>query len=797
MYNKDTQEGESIVINTEEKKVKLWSEVIKEINWASIGLCCLAFFMGRVQVLDAYYTLGIGYLGSICFNKHIRNWSTLLFILGLLTRGRMDHVTVKYLCVVGLLIGSRAYMDLTRIRYNAKNQSILVGISLFIIGLVDLLSSNWTFYKIALNGVEALVGLGCVIVFSYSVDVIYKERRTPLIQKEMVSMTVLIGCLLGGLIDFYIQVPVIKMIYFRDILTFVIIIGVTYLGGMNSGVIVSLIVSTVLVLMGYMPAHFVAIYTFAALIGSLFSILDRIGVVMATLVGLFLGFALFNNASIDFQIVGAYCIAAIVSLIIPRNYLGIVEWFDYPGEVDEERHLVRVQSILTDKLSQFSKAYEKLGKTFEQISDKESQISIREMNRIIEETGESMCPSCSMKNFCWKDYLNKTYQSNYEMIQAVEAKGQLMTRDIPDSFKKSCIHWENFAYTLELKLDVLTQTKIWKKRMIEMRKLVGEQFDAVSVSIDRLAQNIEGEFYFNKEVEKEIKEALTIRGVRSKDIMVLENSKHKREIHIYTYYRAENNFKENVLEAVEEAIEMPVEFDKYEYHAEEKYCYFKVKPKKIYNIIAGAAVHAKGKISGDVYSFMELEDGKYLLALADGMGSGRLANEESTATIELLEDFMDSGFSNELAVKMVNSILILKSDVENFSTMDITLIDQYTGVAEFLKMGAATSFILRGEELITIKSNSLPVGILNKVDLESYKRQLKDGDVIIMVTDGMLESKKDPLGKEDTFKHFILEAKTTMPEYLASHLMQKTRDLLDGAEHDDMTIVVARVWKQY
>jgi stage II sporulation protein E len=338
---------------------------------------------------------------------------------------------------------------------------------------------------------------------------------------------------------------------------------------------------------------------------------------------------------------------------------------------------------------------------------------------------------------------------------------------------------------------------MWKNRFVESRSLVGQQFEAVAQSINKLSLNIEKEFYFNKEDENLIKEALHATGIRTKDIMVFENGGRKEEVHVYTpYYKKDANLKESITEAINSVLGIKVEAEKTEYNEEENYLYFKFRVIKSYGVLAGAAFHAKGEISGDVYSFMEVEQGKYLLALADGMGSGKLALEESTVTIELLENFMDSGFKNDLAVKIINSVLVLKSDIENFSTMDITLIDEYTGVAEFLKMGAATSFILRNGEVSTIHSATLPIGILNDVDMEVCRKQLKDGDIIIMVTDGMLQGEERLLGKEDTFKHFILEAGTNNPSYMAEYLIKKSRDLLGNAENDDMTIIAARIWQK-
>jgi stage II sporulation protein E len=783
--------------NTKEENTDKLTEGLKMIDWPQVLLCVAGFLLSRIGVFGGFYTLGIAYIGATFFNKGLRKWGTIMSALGLASIGLFDPIIVKYLFVIALIILFRGYMSLTHTVFNIKNQAMITGYSFLLINAILFIINGFNLFDILTGLLEVVVGIGLVVILSYGTEVIIKNRRTPLTQKETISMAFLAACLLGALIDFYIQVPFFKSIYFRDVMTFVVIIAITYLGGTNNGVTMSLVISTILVIIGYMPPHFVAVYTIAVLIGTIFSVLDRVGVIFATGIGLLLGFALFNNRIVDMQIFGAYLTASFISLCLPRKYFGFSDWFGYGQEREDEKHLLRIQKIISERLIQFSKAFSSLSTTFEKISDKKVLLDEKDINHIIEDTGEKMCQNCSMKEFCWKDYIGQTYQSAYKMLDLIEQKGQLKLGDIPAPFKKACINSESFACTLGFKLDLFKQNLMWRNRFVESRSLVGQQFEAIAESIGKLCKDIEKEFYFNKEDECLIKEVLHASGIKTKEIMVLENNGRKEEIHVYTpYYKKDMNIKEKIIKGINSVLGAKVEIEKQEYNEEEKYLYFKIKITKSYSILAGAASHAKGEISGDVYSFMEASDGKYLLALADGMGSGKLALEESTATIELLENFMNSGFKNDLAVKIINSVLVLRSDIENYSTMDITLIDEYTGVAEFLKMGAATSFILRNGEVMTIESTSLPVGILNDVDMEVCRKQLKDGDVIIMVTDGMLQGEDCLLGKEDTFKHFIIEANTNNPSYMAEYLIKKSRDLLGNAENDDMTIIVARIWQK-
>ena len=128
------------------------------------------------------------------------------------------------------------------------------------------------------------------------------------------------------------------------------------------------------------------------------------------------------------------------------------------------------------------------------------------------------------------------------------------------------------------------------------------------------------------------------------------------------------------------------------------------------------------------------------MCLSDGMGSGMEACKESETVVELLEQFMESGFSQETAAKMVNSALVLKGREGMFSTVDICAVDLYTGVCNFLKAGAASTFIKRDHWVESITSESLAAGLVQQIDFETASRKLYHGDYLIMMTDGVLDA---------------------------------------------------------
>lgn len=777
-------------VYTKDKK-----QVALGVNWHEVCLVLMSLMFARVGFEGSFYTIGIAYVGSLYASKGMRRFGPLFAIVGIISLADFNISVLKYILMVAVIGLIRKFMEESQKSFNIRNQLVSVFVSILLVDLVCTFISGVTLYALVVSIVEAIVGVALTYIFYCGVEVLKEQRQTPLTNKEGISVVLMFAVVVAGLVDFYIRVPVCKEIYFRDILAYIVLIGVIYLGGINMGVTMSIVISSLLVIIGYIEPAFVAVYGLTALIGGLFLPIGRWGVILGGGIGQVLGFMLFGGGKLDLSLMGAYLIAALVSLILPRTYFGLSGWFiEKSREQNEQLHLERVQRIMTSRLKHIVGGFEKLGDSFQRVDLKKTDFSRRDMQHIIEETGEKMCIDCSMKNFCWKQDLQTTYKHAYEMIDTFKKKGFIAEGEIPKLFKEHCPNASNFAYIMSFKMDLLRQDMAWHNRFIENRALVAEQLKAVAVTLKNLVQEVEKEIYFNKEEEKMLQESLLAVGIKLKDIMILENRGKIQSIEIYTSLQ-EKDCKDLMATVIEDTLGYKVTLDSYRCQ-KENYEY-KWKIKNTYRVTSGYAVCAKEDISGDVYTFMEVDDDQYLLALADGMGSGKVAYEESAATIGMLEDFMDSGFRKDLAVKMINSALILNEKDEVFSTIDVTLIDRKTGMAEFLKAGAATSFILHKNEVTPIRMSTLPIGIVKDVDLEIKRVQLEDGDMVIMITDGILEASGDEVGKEETFKHFILECRGQAPQYMADYLMQKSRDLLGVMSGDDMTIVVARIWEEY
>ena len=223
-------------------------------------------------------------------------------------------------------------------------------------------------------------------------------------------------------------------------------------------------------------------------------------------------------------------------------------------------------------------------------------------------------------------------------------------------------------------------------------------------------------------------------------------------------------------------------------------CVLKLFPGWAYTVTTGVAQAARetGVVNGDTCSTLLVPDGRQALIISDGMGTGSRAAAESQAAISLLEQLLASGFEKDLAVRTVNTILVLHSPEENFATIDLALLDLYTGETDFIKIGAAPSFLKRNGQISVIAANSLPAGILNHIEVVSQAQQLRQGDILVMISDGMLEQHR-ATGEVDWMVELLSKLATDDPQIIAEMLLERAKAGYRSKTRDDITVLVARV----
>lgn len=216
-----------------------------------------------------------------------------------------------------------------------------------------------------------------------------------------------------------------------------------------------------------------------------------------------------------------------------------------------------------------------------------------------------------------------------------------------------------------------------------------------------------------------------------------------------------------------------------------------------YHLLTGVAKAVKEteKISGDNYSFYEADDGRMVVILSDGMGSGEKACRDSERVIELLERLLEAGFRKESAIQLINGALASSGQEENMSTLDLCDINLYTGESEFIKVGAACTYIKRGHLVDRLSAQSFPMGVFGQLEVETLYRTLQNGDYVIMLSDGVLDALSQGIG-EEMLPEIIGKMDYSNPNEIANQILTYCLKQSGGQIRDDMTVMVTGIWNQ-
>ena len=231
---------------------------------------------------------------------------------------------------------------------------------------------------------------------------------------------------------------------------------------------------------------------------------------------------------------------------------------------------------------------------------------------------------------------------------------------------------------------------------------------------------------------------------------------------------------------------------------EKENCVFTYYSEDKYKLQVGVATSTKegSKVSGDSNIEAKLDDGKYLIALSDGMGSGEEANQSSRIAINMLAKLLKAGFDKETSLKLINSSLIANTKEDMYTTLDIQILDLFAGNMEFIKSGACPTFVKRNKEVQLLKSITLPTGIVEKNELIVYDYDLEDGDILVMCSDGVIDSNTEYINKELWVKYLLEDISVDDAQQIANMVLNEAIDNEFGMKKDDMTVIVAKVNKK-
>lgn len=485
----------------------------------------------------------------------------------------------------------------------------------------------------------------------------------------------------------------------------------------------------------------------------------------------------------------AACLAA---LLVPSTLFGRIA--GKTGGKESGRCLSWIHYV-TAQMAAGAQAYQEVAALI-QVPGRKRRISSQDLIYLKEDIATGLCQDCPGQRLCWGRLYARTHNAVVCVMQASQQKGKVQRADLPAEFLETCRRPTDFVRTVNRHFELYRLNQSWENRMAQSAKMIQNQYLAMASYMQEiqshLAEQIEAEEKAKQTIQKELKR----QGFLLRDLWV-QSATRQEGLHIELIMdrpltTRQRRQCETVLSQIAGG---PIRMLKARGN---RYFFGEVNRLKVR---LGHMGWSREAVSGDSYMARRLDEQRYLVALGDGMGSGMQAHEQSERALALLEQLLLTGLDETQAIRQLNALLLLSSQEEIFTTIDLAIINVSTGALRLVKAGSCITFVRSRAAVYVYHSQSLPVGILGEPEPETFDHQMQPGDVLVMISDGVLDQLPDPALGERVIRRYLMQETPQDPAELAGAIQQRLRQMLAeepqaAQAEDDRTILAVQIEKR-
>ena len=765
-----------------------------------LGLLLGGILVSRVVIyLDAdsvkgIAPFGLSYLISIIMIKDYKRivLATIGVVIGYITVSTsiVDGYTN---IVVALVLIGYGFVGI-KITRRIKEIEILVLILISYIAYGFLINGS----DISVNITSALINTIIIVpvycVIKYGTECIGEYKGNYIFStEEIISIGIFISLMICGVGNLG-----ALGLSLRTVLVYTLILLVTYVGGATYGSVIGVVLGLIVGMSsGDMMAN-ISCYALLGLVSGIFKDTGKL-FTCSTYIITYVAISMYSK-SINMTSFLEIIIGALIFLIMPKVILETMKIeinLEKKKEQLNNMELNHIKEEFSEKVKSLGDGLITVANTLKSLSSNDILMNKDKSTALIGNLADRVCSKCGRCKQCWSKDFNMSYNSFENLIRSIEDDKLYF----PNQLEKICLEKVDLISSAKGLVNNLKKSEMKRQRLEEGRMVTASHIKNIALSVDSMLADFKRDVILCSDLEGIIKKGLNRNSISYKSVLCYRDIDARTKIKITLEGELGYQYDEKqILSVINELMNIPMSIcaPEYKINWDNEYTLlFHETPK--YQVISYGAISPKvgeGCI-GDTYSFGNTKDGDYVTIISDGMGSGPEASRQSGITVEVIERFLEAGFSNSTAINMVNSIMGMKfEEDEKFSTLDMNILDLYSGKTSFIKVGAVPSFIKRGKQIRTVTTNMPPFGLLDQIEVEEVKVSVTSGDLIIMISDGILDVNKESLGTSNWIEEYLVNA-VREPKQLAQDILEKAKEFNGGISNDDMTVIVSKVYSVY
>lgn len=607
---------------------------------------------------------------------------------------------------------------------------------------------------------------------------IFLKANIGLTPDELSSALIVINILLLGLNNISCM-----GVSLGGILSVMLILTAAKYGGIISGAISGITVAFTMVLGGDGGTVGVS-YAVAGLFCGVFCSLGKYAQVFICVVISFIGAVCSGEYIQVGGIIAETVLGSVFFLLLPRGAgVYLCKIFSAYPKVSLPSG---IKKSLIMRLSMASNALRDVSQTVEQVSSELSRINSPDFSGVISAIENEACAGCKLRIHCWEKKREETVSGVLEITKAVKSGEACPENFAPDEFRGRCIRIGSVANATYRRYTDYASKIAAENRIDEVRSVVSEQFDGISLMLADMARDFEMQDRFDSSAAQNAAVALKNININATECSSRIDRYGRMTIELKLKKTPELVInKAKVMKFLSLACER--DFDIPSVNEVGGEIYITVCERAEYKIDFGVTQASANDSSmcGDAYKVFNDNKGHFVMVLSDGMGTGGRAAVDGAMASGLMTRLLKAGFGYNCSLKILNSSMLFKSTDESLATVDIASIDLHTGMLELYKAGAAPTIVRRSGKTGKAESTSLPAGILRQIGFDKAAIKCKAGDVVVLLSDGAINEGTDWIRAE-------IEAwRDGSAQDLSEHLCLCARRRRGEKRQDDITVMCA------
>ena len=665
---------------------------------------------------------------------------------------------------------------------------ILVAITLSVAGYI--------FYKIFVNSINVISEYGIKKVFSV---------------EEVIGASLLVAIAVSALGQ-----TSIMTFNIRNILCIFMVLVLGWRNGVLVGGVSGITVGIVLGIIGDGTPTVIAAYAISGMIAGLLNRCGKIGVIVGFIIGNILIAYSANGGMSNIIMFQEILIASVGLLAMPKvSKISIDKIMPQTKLLPEAGRAIEGDDEAIDKLNSISKTISEMANNYREddFYEQNEQLFEDELIKSLDGMEDNLLYDDLYNNEdgILEDVFNNLQENGIlteNGLISICAKHNiyLMNSDNIESNNEEQTEIRKVLKVINSSYRICKVNFVWQKKMDEVKSNMSEQLKSVKSAIEDITGDMTHKVEEDKFADKkqQIIDELKNKNIQLQDINIKQEESGRYIINAYTPICNDAEGKLCPIKPISRIAskvlgdQLIIQDQKCGIRLNKEMCNYTYISANKYIIQSGIAKAKKDGsiVSGDMISQIRLGDGKYMYAISDGMGSGPDAMKNSKIAISMLERLLGSGFDKDTSIKLINSAILTANKDDNYATLDISILDLYAGNMELLKNGACPTYVKKNRNVSLIKSTSLPTGIMKNIQIDTYDKDLEDGDIVVMCSDGILDSNMEFANRDLWLKYLLEDIQTDIPERIADIILREAIDNCVGKPKDDMSVIAFKVMKK-